>query len=90
MGAKIYKDKAMTTAEIEISISFNRVTFLPGSWDKRYARQWANQAESNPAYELTDKQSEWIYRLLYKYRRQLPDIYEKYKDHPLCCRKEKP
>ena len=83
----------MTAAEIEIAIAFNRVTFLPATWDKRFPKQWSNQAGHEKAtgqtYTLTDSQSEWLYRLLYKYRRQIPDVYEKYKDHPQCCQKIK-
>ena len=79
----------MTEAEIEIAKSFDRVTFPPATWDKRFARQWCNQATSGPGYDLTEKQSEWIYRLLYKYRKQIPDVYNKYKDHPLCAPKKK-
>lgn len=83
----------MTADEREIAIAFNRVTFLPATWDKSFAHTWANQAQSeirnNFSYDLTERQSEWIYRLLYKYRKQIPDVYEKYKDHPYCKIKPK-
>jgi len=34
--------------------------------------------------ELTDAQNEWLYRILFTYRKQIPDVYEKYRDNPLC------
>ncbi|MEQ1888340.1 MAG: hypothetical protein ABL951_04060 [Alphaproteobacteria bacterium] len=37
-----------------------------------------------PENELTAKQDEWMYRLLYKYRRQIPHTFVKYKEHPHC------
>ena len=83
------KDHTMTAAEIEIALAFDRVKFLPASWDKSFARQWSNQARGNPKFQLTDKQAEWLYRLLYKYRRQIPDVYEKYQNHPCCCKSVK-
>jgi hypothetical protein len=47
-----------------------RCTFLPGSWDKRFARALAQRDASKP---LSDKQRDWLWRLVWKYRRQIPD-----------------
>ena len=76
----------MKTEEIEIAKSFNSVTFLPGSFDKRLAQNMCSFALNHPDKEITERQSEWIYRLLYKYRRQVPLVYEKYKEHEYCKR----
>ncbi len=76
----------MTSDEIKIALAFNRVTFLPGSFDKRLASNMSGIAEHSPESPITEKQSEWMYRLLYKYRRQIPDVYEKFRDHKHCNR----
>lgn len=78
----------MTNDEIIICSHFSHVTFLPGSFDKRFANNLCALANSNPDKELSEKQKEWCYRLLYKYRRQIPNVYEKYKTHPHCKKKE--
>jgi hypothetical protein len=46
-------------------------SMLPGSWDKRFARDMARLAETEPDKELTDPQKENLIRLAHKYRRQL-------------------
>jgi hypothetical protein len=45
-----------------------RVTFLPGSWDKRFVRDVATLGEFDL---LTPKQIEQIERLAFRYRKQL-------------------
>lgn len=49
------------------SALWSDVTFLPGSWDKRFARNMAI------AEEATELQVEWLWRLVYRYRRQVKD-----------------
>lgn len=79
----------MTREECEIAINLYRdVTFLPATWDKSFTRDMAAIATRTPTKEITEKQSEWLYRLLYKYRRQVPQVYKKYADHPNCKKKE--
>lgn len=34
--------------------------------------------------ELTEKQDEFLYRVLYRYRDKLPHTYSQYKDHKFC------
>ena len=46
------------------------VSYLPGSWDKRFARDVAAIAAAGGT--LTDKQAANVDRLAWKYRRQLP------------------
>lgn len=74
----------MTREQIEIALSFNKITFLPGSWNKRFATSIYYQAKNKPEEELTEKQNEWIYRILYTYRKQIPEIYQKYSNNPNC------
>ncbi len=76
----------MTADQTEISIKLGNCRFLPGSWDKRFARNVYDKAVSGK--ELTENQKEWIYRLLYSYRGQLPVLYQKHKGHPHCSRKQ--
>ena len=60
------------------------VTMLPGSWDKSFVRKLYF---SKPNFDLSESQNEWIFRLLYKYRAQLPDLYEKHKNNEFCKQK---
>jgi hypothetical protein len=76
----------MTTEQIDICKWFNNIRFLPGGFDKRFATNLVNLAYKDPDKEITKKQNEWIYRILYKYRKQIPAIYNKYKDSEFCNR----
>lgn len=62
----------MTPAMIGIARHLGRCTFLPGSWDKRFARDIAALAEHSPDKDLTDRQAAHLLRLTHKYRRQMP------------------
>lgn len=64
--------------------ALDKVTYLPGSWNKRFAGSMVSLMMASPEKELSEKQKEWIYRLLYRYRRQVPNTYDKYKDHEFC------
>lgn len=80
----------MKPEEIRIALNLgSSVTFLPGSWDKRFSNQMYQIAFQNPEKEITASQREWLFRLLYKYRKQVPKTYEAFKDIPECSRKEK-
>lgn len=48
-----------------------RCTFLPASFDKRFARTMGHIAD-RPAGELTDRQRSCLNSLAYRYRRQIP------------------
>lgn len=74
----------MTPEEKEIAIGFMHVVFLPGSWNKRFAKSMIYNAVQQPDQELTDSQKEWLYRLLYTYRKQMPELYNKYQNNPNC------
>ena len=79
--------KEMTREQVEIALALGNVRFLPASFDKRFAQNMHGLASVEPEKELTEKQVEWLYRILYKYRKQVPVAYEKYKGHPFCGKK---
>jgi len=51
--------------------ALNRVTYLPGSSHKAFARQIRQQLEHS-AVPITDRQEQHIARLAWRYRRQMP------------------
>jgi hypothetical protein len=72
----------------EIAKAFEHVKFPTGaSWDIRFATSMRNKAVN--AGVITNKQEVWIYALLYRYRKQLPELYKKYKDNPNCKKLER-
>lgn len=77
----------MTEEQILICKKLGEVRYFPASFDKRFGNNLAGIAEKEPEKELTEKQIEWMYRLLYKYRNQLPQTYERFKSHPFCKKK---
>lgn len=78
----------MTKDQQLICVNLGRVRYLPGTFDKRFGNKLSSIAQVSPEKELSEKQVEWMYRLLYKYRKQLPKTYELNKNNPLCSRKE--
>jgi len=76
----------MTASEHQICRALGNVRFLPATFDKRFA---GNASSWGIEKELSEGQKEWIYRILYKYRKQLPKLYELHKNHPHCSKKTK-
>ncbi len=72
----------MTDDEIRMALALGSCRFLPGSFDKHLANSLHLIAVTKK--EVTESQREWMYRLLYKYRKQLPGLYEKHKGHQHC------
>lgn len=69
----------MTTGEKLIAEQLHeKVTFLPASYDKRFARDMHYAVTDSPDKELTVNQRNYLYKLLHKYRRQLPETYQQY------------
>lgn len=62
----------MTDEQRKIAAALWRCTFLPGSHDKRFARDMAARAAMASPPDLTEKQAAHLARLAYKYRRQMP------------------
>ena len=78
----------MTEDQIEISIALGNLRYQPGSFDKRFGQNVSARALREPHKELTVGQNEWLYRILYKYRKQLPVVYAKHMNNPMCSRKQ--
>ena len=76
---------AMTTDEQKICLALGTCRYLPGTFDKRLGNNLCSQASTNQL--ITESQKEWMYRLLYKYRKQLPHLYDLHKGHPHCTKK---
>lgn len=57
--------RPITDEEKRISESLRKCTFCVGSWDKRFV------ASVQGVAEISEKQSYWIYKTAYRYRRQL-------------------
>lgn len=64
----------MSLTERNIANALSQVSFLPGSFDKRFVKQLPNWLER----EMTEKGRVKMIELLHKYRRQIPN-YEKLK-----------
>jgi hypothetical protein len=73
----------------KICLALGNVRYLPGSFDKRFALNMSSIARLQPEKVLSKSQNEWMFRILYKYRKQLPALYQLHKDNPLCTQKSK-
>lgn len=69
-GAAGAAKQAVTDLVRKQAVALGRCTMLPGSWDKRFARDAAAIAERGGT--LTDSQARNVERLAWKYRRQMP------------------
>ncbi len=63
----------MTPAEIAAAkaLSPSRISYLPGSFEKRFARDMAALAEAQPEKELSEKQRAFLLKMTWRYRKQL-------------------
>jgi hypothetical protein len=61
----------MTPVQIDTAKKLGTCRFLPGSFDKRFARDMESIAKNKPEHELTEKQSAYLEKLAYKFRRQI-------------------
>lgn len=73
----------MTKEQRNIINALYTVRFLPGSWTKGFVK---NLYSLKDEQELTEKQNEWIYRLVFTYRKQIPTTYQKCRTNPFCCK----
>lgn len=71
----------MTADEILILSKLKQCSYFPGSWAKRFIMDLA-QATADTV--LSEKQSEWIYRVLYMKRKSVPYTYNQFKHHKWC------
>lgn len=74
----------MSTDELLIIEKLNACKYAPGTWAKRFVRDLHKTSQETPNVELSDRQREWVYRVLYSKRKQLPATYQRFKDHPHC------
>ncbi len=75
----------MTEDQILIIESLNTCKLLPGSWNKRFIKSIVGIFKTEPNKVLSEQQNEWLYRLVYTYRRQIPEIYNKFRHIPQCA-----
>lgn len=61
----------MTQEQIMQAKLLDGCTYLPGSFEKRFARNMAALAETNPEKELTAKQADWLEKQFFRYRNQI-------------------
>lgn len=57
--------RPLTAEEAQAIQALQRVTYLPGSWDKRFAR------DVSYLTTITEKQAAQVRRLVHRYRRQI-------------------
>jgi hypothetical protein len=62
----------MTDHQRAVAEALSRCSFLPGSHDKRFARDMGASARQTPTPDLTERQATHLDRLAFKYRRQMP------------------
>jgi len=61
----------MTEREKIAARTLARCRFAVGSYDKRFARDMASIANNKPETELSEKQLAYLWKCVYRYRRQI-------------------
>ena len=61
----------MTDLEIRAAIRLGKCRFPRGLWEKRFARDLYRLATEDSGRGLSAKQRIWLWRLVWKYRRQI-------------------
>lgn len=67
---------------------YSKVTFQPGSSDKRFINNLYSLAldeQSDDVFNLTEGQIKYLFGILYKYRKQVPQLYIKHASNVLCA-----
>lgn len=62
----------MTPREIEICRALESVSFFPGTRKKSFAKQMIEHMRRQPDEPISAKQSDYLEKLVFVYRRQLP------------------
>lgn len=65
----------MTPYEVELATALGECSMLPGSAQKRFARDLAFRAKHQPEKPITLRQRHYMEILAWRYRRQLPAKY---------------
>ena len=60
-----------STIEAKAVNALSACKFFPGSWDKSFVQDVANRIETK--HNVTAKQRQWIWRIVWSYRRQIKD-----------------
>ena len=66
----------MTLEQKQIALGLQACIMLPGSFDKRISKKWADMVKETPDRDMTAEGWNYMRHLLYKYRNQLGAIYE--------------
>lgn len=62
----------MTALEQDAARALGKCTYLPGSFEKRFARDMASHASSESP-QITERQRAWLWKQVYRYRKQIKD-----------------
>jgi hypothetical protein len=68
----------MTEAEKAVARALRKCTYVPGTAPKRFARDMASAAEHRPDLELTGPQRKYLFDMLHRFRRQIPEAHALY------------
>lgn len=74
----------MNKEQIEIAKGLKKVDTGLQLNRRKFIDNMAYKAEFAPQAEISEKQEKYLYSLVYTYRGQLNDLYNKYKNHKLC------
>ncbi len=62
----------MTQDEIKVALALGECSYLPDSFEKRFAFNISRQASQKPYTPMTDKGRAQLWKQAWRYRRQLP------------------
>ena len=72
----------MTDEQRRLAIQLGRCRFLPGSHDKRFARDMLSRAQIADSDPLSEKQDAELRRLCHRYRKQIAGLARIYGTDP--------
>lgn len=78
----------MTEAERHIIRSLDNCRLKAFSWSKSFIRNMAALEKSKPETVLSENQKEWLLRMVFMYRKQLPSLYALLRHIPECSKKD--
>lgn len=61
----------MNETQIRKALALGKCTFLPGSYQKRFAGNMEHAARHHPEQELSKKQADYLEQLFHMYRKQI-------------------
>lgn len=56
-----------------------------GTNEDRFLNQLGEKYYVEPGYELSERQRDWLFSILHKYRRQLPELHRRHCKDKECC-----